>query len=269
MKDRTFVKKKVESSKKLPGDFVKKLLVFNDLNSTNTVAKELARTGAEEGTVVIARTQNHGRGRFERVWQSPEGGMYLSLILRPKAPLEKASLLSFVAALAVTRTIDAYGIHASIKWPNDVRVNGKKIAGILLESEITGFVIDYAVVGIGINLNIDLADLSSDIQSHSTSLSSLVNIPVDYHEFLKTFLEQFGSLYSTFRNRQFDSIITEWKSRTDTLGKMIQVQTSTEMLQGTAFDIDQLGFLLLRTGNGELKKISSGDCQYLNELDHA
>jgi BirA family biotin operon repressor/biotin-[acetyl-CoA-carboxylase] ligase len=269
MKDRIFVKKTVEFSKKLPSDFFKKLLVFNDLDSTNTTAKELARTGAEEVTVVITRTQSHGRGRFDRIWQSPAGGVYLSLILRPKTPLEKSSLLSFVAALVVTRAIDAYGLHASIKWPNDVRVNAKKIAGILVESEATGTVIDYAVVGVGINLNIDLADLSSDIRSNSTSLSAELPAPIDYHDFLNTFLQQFEKVYTTFRDNRFDSIINEWKNRTDTLGKKIQVETSTEILQGTAVDIDSSGFLLLRTKNGVIKKISSGDCQYLNELDHA
>ena len=268
MKETTFVKKTVDFSKNLNIDLVKKLFVFDELDSTNSTAKELAQAGAEEGTVVIARTQHHGRGRFDRIWQSPDGGVYLSFILRPRISAEKTSLLPFVAALALTKTIESYGLHATIKWPNDVRVNGKKIAGILLESEIKGHAIIYVVVGIGMNLNIDRKDLSPDIQPRSTSMFHELDLPVDYHEFLRTFFTQFERVYSLFVDQKYDRIIDEWKTHTDTFGKTIRVQTSTETLQGIAFDIDPSGFLLLRTEMGEIKKILSGDCLYMNELDH-
>ena len=268
MKEIIFVKKTVDFSKNLHIDLIKKLLVFDEVDSTNSTAKELAQAGAEEGTVVIARKQHHGRGRFNRIWQSPEGGVYLSIILRPKKSTEKISLLSFVAALAVVKTIESYSLHTTIKWPNDTRVNGKKIAGILLESEIKGDEIIYVVVGIGINLNTDKKHLSPDIQPQSTSMSHELGAPIDYHEFLRTFFIHFEKTYLLFVDRHFDKIINEWKSHTDTLGKTIHVQTSTETLQGLAFDIDPQGFLLLRTENGEIKKILSGDCLYMNELDH-
>jgi len=268
MKERAFVKKTREFSKKLPIDIVKNLLVFDELDSTNSTAKDLAHDGAEEGTIVIARTQNQGRGRFDRIWQSPEGGVYLSFILRPRISAEKTSLLPFVAALALTKTIESYGLCATIKWPNDVRVNGKKIAGILLESEVIGDTINYVVVGIGMNLNIDMTHLSADIQPRSTSMIHELGSPVDYHEFLQTFFIQFGSFYKLFVEQQYDRIIDEWKNHTDTLGKTIRVQTSTETLQGIASDIDQSGFLLLRTERGETKKIMSGDCLYFDELYH-
>lgn len=268
MKETEFVKKTVDFSKNLHIDLIKKLLVFDEVDSTNSTAKELAQVGAEEGTVVIARKQHYGRGRFDRIWQSPEGGVYLSMILRPKKYTEKMSLFPFVAVLAVARTITLYGLHTTIKWPNDVQVNGKKIAGILLESEIKGPEVIYVVVGIGINLNIERKDLSPDIQPRSTSMFHELDSPVDYYEFLKTFFKQFEKVYSLFVNHQFERITDEWKIHTDTLGKTIRVQTSTETLQGIAFDIDPSGFLLLRTENGEIKKILSGDCLYLNELDH-
>ncbi len=268
MKESAFVKKTREFSKKLHIDVVKNLLVFDDLNSTNSTAKELAYDGAEEGTIVIARTQNQGRGRFDRIWQSPEGGVYLSFILRPRITAEKTSLLSFVAALALTKTIESYGLHATIKWPNDVRVNGKKIAGILLESEVSGDTINYIVVGIGMNLNFDITYFSMDIQPRSTSMMHELGIAIDYHEFLRTFFIQFGSFYKLFVDQKYDRIIDEWKTYTDTFGKTIRVQTSTETLQGIASDIDQSGFLLLRTKEGETKKIMSGDCLYFDELYH-
>jgi len=268
MKERAFIKKTREFTKKLHIPVVKNLLVFDELDSTNSTAKELARAGAEEGTIVIARTQNQGRGRFDRIWQSPEGGIYLSFILRPRISAEKTSLLPFVAALALTKTIESYGLHATIKWPNDVRVNGKKIAGILLESEVIGDTINYVVVGIGMNLNIDITHFSTDIQPRSTSMIHELGSPVDYHEFLRKFFIQFGSFYKLFVEQQYDRIIDEWKTYTDTLGKTIRVQTPIETIQGIASDIDLSGFLLLRTERGETKKIMSGDCLYFDELYH-
>ena len=268
MKKTIFVKKTADFSKNLHIDLVKNMFVFDKVNSTNSTAKELAQDGAKEGTVVIARIQHQGRGRFDRIWQSPDGGVYLSMILRPKKSTEKISLLPLVAALAVVRTITLYGLHTTIKWPNDIQVNGKKIAGILLESEIKGPEVIYVVVGIGINLNIDRKDLSPDIRPQSTSMFHELEFRVDYHEFLRAFFTQFERVYSLFADHQLQKIIDEWKIHTDTLGKTIRVQTSTETLQGIAFDIDPLGFLLLRIENGEIKKILSGDCLYLNELDH-
>jgi BirA family transcriptional regulator, biotin operon repressor / biotin---[acetyl-CoA-carboxylase] ligase len=269
MKERVFVKKTQEFLKNLHIDVVKNLFVFDELDSTNSTAKVLAQDGAEQGTIVIARTQNHGRGRFDHIWQSPEGGVYLSFILRPKTSAKKTSLLPFVAALALTKTIETYNLHATIKWPNDVRVNGKKIAGILLESEVIGQMINYVVVGIGMNLNIDITYFSPDIQPQSTSIIHELGRPVDYHEFLKTFFIQFEVFYKLFVEQQYDRIIDEWKNHTDTLGKTIRVQTSTETVQGIASDIDQSGFLVLRTERGETKKIMSGDCLYFDELYHS
>jgi BirA family transcriptional regulator, biotin operon repressor / biotin---[acetyl-CoA-carboxylase] ligase len=268
MKKSLFVKKTEEFSRKLESDFVKQLIVFDELDSTNITAKELAQKGAEEGTVVIAQTQTQGRGRFDRIWQSPEGGVYLSIILRPTAPAEKTSLLPFVAALAVSTTLESYGVHATIKWPNDVRVKGKKIAGILLESEANGQTVNYVVIGVGVNLNIDVAVLSSDLQTCSTSMLSEVGCPVDVYEFLQKFFLQCDFYYNLFKEKQYDSLINQWKNKTDTLGRLIRVQTSSGTIQGTAHDIDPSGFLLLKTKTGEIKKIMSGDCLYFNELHH-
>jgi BirA family biotin operon repressor/biotin-[acetyl-CoA-carboxylase] ligase len=269
MKKSLFVQKAEEFSKSLEIDLVKQLYAFDTIESTNTTAKDLAAKGASEGTVVIARTQTHGRGRFDRVWESPEGGVYLSIILRPEIPPENTSLLPFVAALAVTRTIRFYEIQATIKWPNDVQVNGKKIAGILLESEVKGATVNYVIIGIGLNLNVDPNQLSSDIQPRSTSVISEVYHHTDLFEFLKRFFQQFNTVYTLFKKKEYDYLVDQWKLYNDTLGKNIQIQTGTEVIQGTAVDVDHSGFLLVRTAAGEQKKVMSGDCSYLDESDHA
>jgi BirA family transcriptional regulator, biotin operon repressor / biotin---[acetyl-CoA-carboxylase] ligase len=266
MKESAFVKKTKEFSKRCHSNLVKELLVFDTLDSTNSTAKAYANAGAAEGTIVIAKTQSQGRGRFDRIWESPEGGMYLSLILRPAIPPQKASLLPLITALALAKTIEPFGFHVTIKWPNDVRVKNKKIAGILLESELKGHTLSFVVVGIGINLNTDITKLSADVQQRSTSLSSEKGSAIHYHEFLRTFLIQFEREYTRFLKKDETTIIEEWKTYTDTLGKTIQIKTSTETIQGIAVDVDESGFLLLRTENGEIKKIMSGDCLYFNEL---
>lgn len=268
MDKKSFIEKSSEFSKNLAVGFVKKLLVFQNLDSTNLTAKDLARGGAEEGTVILAQTQRKGRGRFDRSWQSPEGGVYLSLILRPHIVPEKVSLLPIGAALVVAKTIESYGLHPTIKWPNDVRVNGKKIAGILLESEINGNTLTYVIVGIGVNVNIDSRLLSDDIRLRSTSLKTEIGATVEYFEFLGRFFREFDEFYHRFMKQQYDKIIEEWKSYSDTLGKVIRIQTSVSSIQGTAIAVDQSGFLLLRTEKGDIQKILSGDCLYFDELDH-
>ena len=246
--------------------FTKKIIVFDALPSTNSKAKELARNGGEEGTIVISKVQKKGRGRFDRYWESPEGGLYLSVILRPKTPSDKTTLLPLVASLAVFDTIKSYGLNTKIKWPNDVRVNRKKIAGILLESEADGNKLEYAVLGIGINLNTDINKFSRELRENVTSLSQELDTVVDYQQFLEKLLSALAAHYSVFSNGDFDTIIEKWKQHSDTLGKKVKIATSTDEIIGKACDVDQSGFLAVVTDSGEHKKITSGDCIYFDEL---
>jgi len=265
MNESVFVKKITDFSNIYRGPFVKKINAFDELPSTNTKVRSLAIQGAEEGTVVIAQTQRKGRGRFDRVWQSPKGGVYLSLLLRPKTPIEKTSLLAFVAALAITHTIRSFNLPARIKWPNDVLVNGKKIAGILLESDMNDTQVSYVIVGIGVNLNTNLAHLSADVRKNATSLRKEHGSSIDIDEFLNTFFLQFDRFYQLFSAHHFDLIIEEWKKQSDILGKRIKVQTTNDIIQGTAVDVDQSGFLLLKTSEGTILRVTSGDCTIIDE----
>ena len=268
MEKESFEKKIDDFSTNLTVDVVKKIFCFTHVDSTNKKAKNLASAGAEEGTVVLAKSQEKGRGRFDRTWESPEGGMYLSLIVRPNVSPQYVSMLSLGAAFAVAKTIEVYGLHPTIKWPNDVRVNKKKIAGILLESELNGNALSFVIIGMGINVNNDASSFSSDIRARSTSIMSEVGTSVDYFSFLRTLLIQINEVYDWFTQRMYSKIINEWKTYSDTLGQDIQVQTSTELIQGMAVDIDSLGFLIVKTTQGERKKIYSGDCLYLSDLHH-
>lgn len=263
MKDTMFIEKTLDFSKNLNINFVKKIIVFNEIPSTNSKAKELAQKGEEEGTIVISRIQKKGRGRFDRLWESPEGGLYLSIILRPDCPPNKATLLTLVTSLVVSKTINRYDLSSNIKWPNDVRVNGKKIAGILLESEAHENKVEYIILGVGINLNTDTNLLSKKIKFISTSLSEEIGNSVDYYNFLKNLLFNFNKYYKIFLDKKYESILKEWKKQSDTLGRRVRITTSSEQIIGRACDIDQSGFLIVIKDSGKYKKATSGDSIYI------
>ena len=263
MNPESFVESTRELFSQLPLGFVKHLFVYDTVDSTNITAKELALTGAAEGTVVVSRVQTHGRGRFDRTWESPEGGLYFSFILSPGIPANHLSLLPLATAVAVARTIESFGVHATIKWPNDLRIGEKKIVGILLESEAKDSAMKYVVVGIGVNLNTDMKKLSPEIRKRSTTLEHHTGCTVDHREFLKRFFLEFDDVYQGLLHRQDARIITEWKQRSDTLGKTVEIRTPSGNISGIACDIDASGFLLVRTTDGSLKTVNTGDCVYL------
>lgn len=240
---------------------IKKTIVFDFLSSTNAKAKELAQQGESEGTIVLSQTQTQGRGRFDRTWTSPKGGIYFSVILRPTCKPEQTTLLPLVGALAVWKTIDDFcDLAPLIKWPNDVRIADKKVSGILLESELSSNELQYVVLGVGINLNVDIDLLSKSF--HATSLSYELGINLDYCRFLKEVLTNLHIYYMQFLSGNYAWLIQEWKTHSDTIGKSIRIKSSNETIEGIASDVDESGFLLVTTKTGEIKKITSGDCIY-------
>jgi BirA family biotin operon repressor/biotin-[acetyl-CoA-carboxylase] ligase len=246
--------------------FTKKIIFFEDLPSTNSIVRELAIARESEGVVVVSKKQNKGRGRFNRIWESPEGGIYLSTILRPKISPEKTTLLPLVASLAVYDTIRFFKLNPKIKWPNDIRVNSKKIAGILLESDIKENKLDYVILGIGINLNTDINLFSKELRNSTTSLSNEIGSYVDEKQFLDRLLSDLNSRYKQFKDGDFKNIIRDWKENSDTICKKVKIDTSTEEITGIAKDIDEHGFLIVDTDSKNNIKISNGDCFYFDEI---
>ena len=262
MKEENFVEKTLNFSKNLDVDLIKDFVVFDDISSTNLKAKELAQEGKTEGTVVISKTQNKGRGRFDRVWESPEGGLYLSIILRPRCQPDKITLLPLLAALSVCKTITSVcDLYVKIKWPNDVLINGKKVCGILLESESNKDGLDYVVLGFGINLNVEVDALPNGF--NATSISREIGIKLDYYVFLKKLLLNLSEIYTFFIEKKYAILLKEWKVNSDTIGKQVCIDTPSGKINGKAVDIDQSGFLVVVTDSGEHKKITSGDCFYI------
>jgi BirA family biotin operon repressor/biotin-[acetyl-CoA-carboxylase] ligase len=224
------------------------------------MAKELARKGAREGTVIVAETQTLGRGRFGRRWISPAGGVWFSIILRPEVSARDASKLTFVASVAVAKTIiKLFGSDAEIKWPNDVLIKGKKVCGILTETSTKGESLDFAVVGIGINGDFSLNELPVDLRGSSTTLKEELKRRIDLEPFLRSLLEETEHYYYMFLQGRFKAILDEWKNLSKLLGSYVEVTSLDEKIEGWATDIDEDGALALRLKDGNMRKIVSGD----------
>lgn len=220
------------------------------------VARSLAVGGAEEGTVVMAEEQTAGRGRLSRRWlATPGSSLLLSVVLRP--PLEKLTALNMVAALAVVRAIQQVtGLAASIKWPNDVLIDGNKVCGILVESDIAKEVVNWVIVGIGLNVNLDVSTLPG-LEAPATSLSAALGCQVSRTELLHTLLQQFDELYRALLQGQ--PVRQQWLERLNTLGKEVTVRLGNSVEQGVAESVDEQGSLLLRRTDGSLTVIVAGD----------
>lgn len=233
----------------------KKILFFEEVDSTNNKAKQIA-LGENEGTVVISEMQTSGRGRRGREWYSPKGGVYVSFVLKPNVSPEKASQLTLVSSLALVETLNSMdnNLNAKIKWPNDILISGKKISGILTELSADVEKINYIVVGVGINLNTEKGILPEN----GTSLKIEMKEEVSIKLFLKSFLEHYDSIYQEYINGKIDLIIERWKNNSDTLGKKVKIIGINETFEGLAKDIDENGALILQTKEKEIK-VYSGD----------
>lgn len=265
MKKISFTEKTFNFFKNFQCNFYKKIVIFEEVSSTNTKAKELASNNEVEGTIVISKKQLEGRGRNNRVWQSPEGGLYLSIILRPTVNT-KVTLIPLLGALSIVKTLDSMKLNSSIKWPNDVRIKNKKVSGVLIESESTGEKLEYIILGIGVNLKSDILDFPKEILNKTTSIENEIHNNTDYYEFLEELLMNINEYYIQFKNRKYEFILNQWRKNSDTIGKNVKIKTKDDEIFGEVLDIDSSGYLIIKTESGSIRTITSGDCQYLEEI---
>ena len=243
-----------------------KVFCFKELSSTQEVAKKLAAQGCAEGTVVVAEKQTKGRGRIGREWVSPMGGVWLSIVLRPEIPPQHSQRITLVTGVAVAKTIrKLYGLDAKIKWPNDVLVNGYKVCGILVEASGEADRINYMVVGVGVNLNVDFAKVNPSLVGIAASISQILGKKVSRVEFIREFLVEMEKLYILFNRSKFNQILVEWKNLSETLGCKVKVISQKEAFVGKALDVDEDGFLLVRVEDGTVRKIVAGDVSIRRE----
>ncbi len=232
---------------------------YEEVESTNNIAKELAREGSAEGTLVIAGVQTKGRGRLDRAWESPVGGIYLSLILRPGIHPSSIARLTLLSGLAVVRAVKSlYDLKVWLKWPNDLVISDTKLGGILSEMEGEAENVNFVVIGIGINAN---RNVTVDIPS--TSIKAEIGREVDIIGLVQEILKELERLYLEFLEGS-TTFLDEYKKSSNTLGRAVEIQGRDKTITGRALDIDSDGALLLQMSDGTIEKVLSGDCIHLS-----
>ena len=246
-----------------------RIIYFHDaVESTNLLAIELAQQGAPEGTVVLADQQLDGRGRGSRSWHSPAGvGIYCSIVLRPKTAAAKAQFITLMAGVSIVKAIArCTGLSPRVKWPNDVLINERKVAGILLESRMSGRQIDHSVIGFGINVNNGSADLPEDIRVKASSLLMELRKPVDRGTLLIDIFSELERLYHVFQDEDFPIILEQWRQSSSTLGQKVRIWQKDEATEGIAVDLSEDGGLVVRLEGGKQTVIHAGDVEHLSIL---
>jgi len=237
---------------------------FHTIDSTNSMAYQLALGGAREGEVVIAESQKKGRGRLGRDWFSPPSlNLYLSVILRPKIPPQQASLITLMAAVATADAIQKFScLVPLIKWPNDILVKGRKVAGLLNEIHSEMDRIHFVVLGIGVNLNADTKMFPKEIRAKATSLKNQMGQTISRKAFLSCLLQELERWYAIFLEEGGSPVLKVWRDRAQIKGRDVKVSSFGETLAGKAIDVDSDGALILQMKDGGRKRIVAGDIEY-------
>jgi BirA family biotin operon repressor/biotin-[acetyl-CoA-carboxylase] ligase len=235
--------------------------VFEETNSTNDVAEKLARDGVKEGVVVFAESQTRGRGRLGRKWISPpRKGLWFSVLLRPDLRPQAATQLTVAAATALLRAIrDQTGLTPEIKWPNDILIKGRKVAGVLTELSAELDHVKHLILGIGVDVNLTASEFPVELRKVATSLKLESGRHVHRAELAAAILRELDRDYERVCDHRFQTIADQWEQHCTTLGRRVSIQIGERVLQGHAEALDEDGALLLRTQHGRLERIIGGD----------
>jgi BirA family biotin operon repressor/biotin-[acetyl-CoA-carboxylase] ligase len=257
-----------EIHKKLKTQFIgKKIRYLENTPSTIWVGKQMCLegdVGKMHGMVIIAEEQTGGIGRMGRAWVSPSGGIWITVVLKPHMPIDHIFMITMAGSIAIARAIrKEFDLGALIKWPNDIFIGSKKVAGLLLELAAEADAVHYCLLSIGIDVNVPLNQFSPALQKDITSISAEVGHEVDRASFLARILKEFESRYLLIESGEYETIIREWKSLSCTLENRVQIRTLKNSFEGDAIDIDEFGALIIRKDNGKLERVISGDCYQL------
>ncbi len=242
----------------------KKMRYLESTPSTIWVGKQLCSEGDTEkmhGLVIIAEEQSGGVGRMGRTWISPTGGVWITIVLKPTVPIDHIFMITMAGSIAVARAIrKEFDLGALIKWPNDIFIGNKKVAGLLLELSAEADVVHYCLLSIGIDVNIPVKKFAPALQDQVTSICAEVGHEVDRASFLARLLKEFENHYQLIEGGEYDAIIREYKSLSCTLENRVQIRTLKNSFEGEAVDIDNSGALIIRKENGKLERVIAGDC---------
>lgn len=244
----------------------KNIYIYEEVMSTNTLAKFLSANNVENGAVIISEKQSDAKGRLGKSWQSPLGGIWLSIIVNPNVDHSKIPMITLATGVAVAKTLEKLGIENSeIKWPNDVMINGKKVCGILTEAIATFNTIENVIIGVGIDANIDINSLPERLQDGTTTLSQELGNKVSESEVIKIFLEEFEKIGNEFVGGGYENILKEWRKRSYSIGKIVEVQEPfSKPYDGYVLGISREGALVVEKIDGSIEKVISGECTIKN-----
>ena len=245
----------------------KNIYYFDEIISTNSLTKYLGELGAEEGSVIIAGSQTQGRGRSGKSWESPEnGGAWLSILIKPNIPLNYASLITLATGVVVCKKIRELGADAKIKWPNDILINGKKVSGVLTEAKITFNNLDYVIVGIGVDTDINVEELPEKLQKGVTNLKGELIDKKSNDEIIGLILNEFENTYNIFKAGEYETILNDWRNLSETIGSEVTVkQPLGKIIEGYALGINKEGSLIIEKNDGELIKIIAGELRHKDQ----
>lgn len=244
---------KIVTEKRL---FGRKVYSYTLVDSTMKIAYSLAKKGAEEGTVVVAEEQTQGKGRGNRYWFSPQGGLWFSLILRPQIALSDVTQLNILGAVGIVEAIrkNFFLLSPQIRWPNDALIRKKKVGGVLCRAKSIGKNVDFIIMGIGINLNIE--EFPSPLCFTATSLKREVGHYISEEVFLSGLLRELEKLYLSSKE-SFSFVIEKARLFSSLLGRQVRVHIGKEEFVGLAQDLDERGELIIRLENGTYKRVDS------------
>jgi BirA family biotin operon repressor/biotin-[acetyl-CoA-carboxylase] ligase len=233
---------------------------FGRIDSTNIAARKLAELGANEGTVVLAESQSKGKGRMGRLWQSPPGNLYTSIVLRPQIPPSSAPQVTLMAALATAKAIDkTIPLKVGVKWPNDILIHSKKVAGILTELDCEGDTLNFIVLGIGVNINAPLNLFPRELLDSITTLREEAGGNISLAQFTRCLYQEIERYYDLWMAKGFGWISKEYTQLLILQGKMVRISSFDMVTSGEVQGIDEKGSLLLRLSNSRVESFTAGD----------
>ena len=240
----------------------KNLYVFKEVASTNTVARFLSMNEVEDGSVIISEKQTAARGRSGKAWESPLGGVWLSIVLNPHVDHSKLPLITLATGVAVAKTLERIGVeNPEIKWPNDIMINDKKVCGILTEAIAKFNTIENVIIGVGIDANLDLDKFPEELKAGTTTLEKELGRKGSLNLLIKLFLEEFEEISELFDNEGYEEILKEWRKRSYSIGKIVEVREPfNQNYDAYVLGISKEGALVVEKIDGTLEKVISGEC---------
>jgi len=242
---------------------------FDSIDSTQNQALKMADESTSEGIIIIAEKQTEGRGRSGRKWMSPKGGIWFSIILHPRFDISNTTLFPIASSLALSYAIEkTCKITTELKWPNDLTIKGKKLAGMLVDASFESNRIEKLVLGVGINFNVNIKEIEKILKKTPnyygvSSLNDQKN-KINPIELIQSFLLELEIVYNELNNNQIKKIITEWTKRSSTIGKKVEIRTDNGKIKGVATKIDYDGGLIVAS-NGKIDKVIAGDIVHLSK----